>query len=719
MNAKKWVVSLISIVLIADLAILLNIPVLRQVLGFLCFMIIPGILIIQILRLNKIVFTEWFVLSVGLNISVLMFFGLLINNSSLSLGYEKPLATIPLLISFNLVFVLLAFATYTLNKDAVFSLPNLKLSTLEKVFLTAPVLFPALSIFGTHLMKTTDNNLILMVLLFLISAYIVFVCFLNQKFPKRLYPVVIFLISISLLLIFMLRFPHICGHDVHTEYYLFQMAQKSLQWRIVEYHPYDACLSISLLPTIVQSILNINAQEYLFKGVYVSICSFAPVAIYVTSKKYIGELYAFIASFFFISQDIFLRTAASPRTNIAIFFVALAIMVFFDDEIDPLKRRLLFILFIASCVISHYSTTYLFFFILFFSWFATELLSRRYVFKRGISLTIVILFFALFFFWYSQVTGVAFNAGVDFIKGTFSNLNNFFIEELRSPQFKPLFGQELAYPILSRVNWVVTWCTFICIGIGVLTMFRRYKEMIAISTIKHKKLDFLKTKFEVEYLVMVLVCAGLLAIMIALPYVSVGYDIQRLYSLVIVLLSVCFIIGSVTLSKNLSFINNALSRKGKERGGENAEFQAYLIILVILVPYFLFVTGAMYQICGAPIAYTLNSKGVGYDTEYIHDQESYVAKWLEENRVVDFRINTADYHGKRKLISQGGIPPAQISYYYFFNHRKIEGYTYLSYNNVVNGKLAEKNELYNMSEYSDAFIDKSKIYNNGGSEVWT
>jgi uncharacterized membrane protein len=558
----------------------------------------------------------------------------------------------------------------------------------------------------------------------------------------------------------MLRFPHICGHDVHKEYgILFQTTLDNLHWSIFGHTTLDACLSISLLPTIFQSILNVNAQEYLFKGVYVSILSFTPLAIYVISKKYVGELYAFLASFFFMSQSVFLNTAGSPRTNLAIFFIALAVMVFFSALIDPMKKKVLFIVFMLSMVVSHYSTTYIFFFLILFSWFAVELLSKKYSFKNDISLTLVLLFFAFIFFWYSQVTETAFNSGVAFVEDTFIHLNKFFIEESRAPEIGMLVGQELTYPILSRANLVFTWGTFILIGIGVLTMLKRYKEMIVISNAKLKKPDFLKTKFEMEYLVMALACAGLLAIMVVLPYVSVGYGIQRLYSLVIIILSVCFVMGGMTLSHFLSkertcakketlfaskkrlrenisqqtfkkhfffFVKKkpVLKEKnnsffgGKSSYGENgSEVFAYLIILVILIPYFLFHTGAMHQICGAPVVYTLNSEGKEYDLEFVRDSESYAAKWLATNGEKNSRIHTPDVHGRHRLFSQGEMSLNRVYTYAFHKHKKIkEGYIYLSYYNVVKGKLMAGAR--NMAEYSDMFVGKSKIYNSGGAEVY-
>ena len=730
LDAKSFFFLILVFLIATDLAIFLNIPFLRQILGFLFLTILPGLLILQILKLNEIGSTEKIVLSVGLSISFLMFFGLLWNNLLLNLGYETPLSTISLLISFNIAFIALGVIGCKINKEPMFSLPNLNLSVSEKAFLIVPILFPALSIFGMYVMNTTNNNIIVMFMLFLIPACVASVCFFNQKFPKRLYPVVIFSISLSLLLIYMLRFPHIYGHDVHSEYFFFQTTLSNLHWSILEYSLLDACLAISLLPTIYQSVMNINAQEYLFKGIYVSICSFGPLAIYLISKKYVGDLYAFLASFFFISQVNFLDALICPRATVAIFFAALMVMVFFNDKIEPLKRRIVFIVFMLSVVVSHYSTAYIFFFIMLFSWSVIEIFSKRYTFKKNITLTVVLLFFAFIFFWYSQVTETAFNAGVGFVENIFINLNKFFITESRTGVYVQLAGKEAAHPILSRVNLVSTWGTFILIGIGVLTMLKRYKEMIFISNIKRKKPDFLKTKFEMEYFVMVLACAGLLIIMVALPYLSQGYSIYRLYSLMTIILSVCFIMGGMTLShfffwqkktcakRKSCFFGKAFFSKERFDEGNGSEVRAYLIILLILTPYFLFVTGAMYQICGAKDSIILNSGGEIYNREYVHDQDSSGAKWLMNYGEENVRLYT-DRFGIYRLTSQGKFYMYSIDCRSFPKHRKIKGYLYLYYNNIVNGNIYESRKvMYNISDYADMFTGKNKIFANGGSEVY-
>ena len=722
LGTKKFFLFLALLIISIDIAILLNIPFLRQVLGFLFLTILPGVLIIQILKLNKLDFLEKFILTWGLSISFLMFFGLLINNLSLSLGYETPLSAISLLIIFNIAFVVLAIVGYKTNEYPLFSLPNMNLSKSEKAFLIVPILFPALSILGMHVMNTTDNNLLLMLLLFLIPIYVAFVCFFNQKFPKRIYPVVIFLISISLLLLMALRSNHLIGVDTHVEYYYFQTTLSNLYWSTFGHSTLDACLSISLLPTIYQFILNIPS-EFLYKILPSLIYSVSPLVIYVISKKYVEESYAFLASCFFMFQSVFLMTEAHGRANIAMFFFALAMLALFNDKIDPLKKRFLFIVFMASCMVSHYSTTYIFFFVMAGTFIGTEALSKKYTFKKFISLTLVILFFAMIFFWYSQVTEAAFDAGVGFIERTLKELNNFFIVESRGGSAQALLGGGIMEKgIPHKIEFVWTWLTFVFIGIGVATLIRRYKEM-SFPELGFKKPDFLKTKFEVGYFVVTLACVGLLAMVITVPFIAKGYGLGRMYPFAITILSVFFVIGGLMIAKYSNKVfavfrrNNPFRKNIDERRA--LQLRAYLIILLVLIPYFFCVTGVSYQMFGVPRAITLNSEGEQYDVLYVHDQESYCAKWLSHNRQQNLMIHCS-HKGAIKLISQGGIPLSHVDYSSISRHKKIDdGYIFLRYYNVVNGKFRPHRErARNMTEYSDVFIGKSKIYATGGSEVY-
>ena len=696
MGIKVWFTLVIAIVFLTDLAALLNIPYIKQIIGFLFLTLLPGLLILQILKLNKIGSTEKFVLSVGLSISFIMLFGLLINNLSLALGYETPLSTAPLLISFNIAFIILAIIGYKINKDPIFTLPNLNLSTSEKAFLIIPIFFPVLSIFGTRIMNTTDNNTVLMFVLFLIAAYVVSICFLNRKFPKRLYPVVIFLISTSLVLMFALRSNHIIGMDRHSEYYFFQTTLNNLYWSIIGRSTLDACLSISLLPAIYQSILN-PSEEYLYKLLVPMMISISPLIAYLLSKKHIGELYAFLASFFFMSQYMFVFPGG--RTMVAILFFALAVMTFFSDGINIPIKRLLFIIFMASCLVSHYSTTYAFFFLMLISFSASKMLSTRYNFKMLTTARLIILFFTMIFLWYGQVTGVPFTSGVHFVQNTLTSLQDMFIEESRSVTMQKLLGADPEHDHISfKIELGLTWITFLFIAIGVITTVKRYKEMIILPEIKISGQEVLKKRFEIEYLVIALVCSGLLAATVAVPHISKGYDLNRVYNMVVVILSLFFVIGGITLSKHL-------------------KIRAYVIILMILIPYFLFVLGPMHNILGNPRAITLNSDGKFYNMYYVHDQDSYGAKWVGKHHEKDLGI-FADVQGRLRLKSQTN-PADAIKSRPLIIGRGFKGYIYLWYRNVMRGELIDKKGVtYNMTDYSDTFIERNRIYDNGGSEVW-
>ena len=78
---------------------------------------------------------------------------------------------------------------------------------------------------------------------------------------------------------------------------------------------------------------------------------------------------------------------------------------------------------------------------------------------------------------------------------------------------------------------------------------------------------------------------------------------NRLYFAMTVILSVIFVVGGITISKYL-----------------NAK--PYLVILLLLVPYFMCTTGTMYHIFSVPHELALSSEGKLYDMYYVHDQES-------------------------------------------------------------------------------------------------
>jgi uncharacterized membrane protein len=407
-------------------------------------------------------------------------------------------------------------------------------------------------------------------------------------------------------------------------------------------------------------------------------------------------------------QENFLYTASNARSNIAILFFAYALMVFFNNNVSPAKSRFLFILFLASVVISHYSTAYVSFFIMFTTFVLTKIVPKKFTEKkdrRNINLTIILLFFALIFLWFSQVTEAPFNLSINFIESVFINLHKLFLKEVRSTGTRAFLGESLAQrspPAL--MEFVFTWLSVLFIAIGLVTSIRRY-------TITNSRAE--KGNIDTEFLILSLVCAGLLVIVVVTPYLTIGYSLQRTYTLAITVLSTFFVIGGITLSK---YIKNFLLKNF-------TKIRACLIILIVLIPYLLCTTGAMYSILGIPKRIILNSEGWEYDYGYVHDQEVYCVRWLKDNFPMNGRIY-ADYAGAERLISSGHIlSPNYIWTLEKGDKRISEEYIYLTYFNVVKDKIIVYRVgygciAYNITEYSEIFKWRNKIYDSGGSAIW-
>jgi len=725
LSAKRLFPILLTFLIVTILTILLEVPVLSQVLGFIYFSVIPGLLILYIMRLNKLGLTEKLVLSVGLSISFLMLAGLFINTVLPHLGYDQPLTLKPLMLSSGIILLILTIVAYLRNRTTAFSkLSDFRLDAKEKAYLILPACFPALTVLGMHIMNTTSNNIMLMTLLFLIPGYIIFIAVKHRQVPQRIYPIIILLTSISLVLLFGLRSNHIIGSDIHAEYYLFQQTLTHGHWQILTNNPLDACLSISILPAIYQSFLKIN-PEYLYKLLYPLIFSISPLVVYLISRKYIGGFYATLAAFFFMSQSYFLMAAYSPRTTVAILFFALATVVIFHDRIGEVNKRVLFILFAISCIVSHYSTAYIFFFVLLFVWIGRQTILRFWASREKpapplnqptgvthsrwgtyVTFGIVTIFLAVLFFWYSQITGTAFSSGVNFIDNTLKSLPRFFLLESRGGEITALAGCGLgAKGIPQHIEFVFSWLTIALIAVGLISTSVRYRHLIALPRgQKGNTLPFLSRRLDAEFFILALACAVILVAAVVLPNVLIGYGMTRVWCQMMTVLSPLAIIGGTILARVFRIQ------------------RAYLVILPVLIPFFMCQTGTMYQLFNVPRAITLNSEGTSYDSMFIYDQESYACKWLKENTDEKTKIYS-DFSGTARLVSQGRIHTTTSGSYaksLIEEHKSLKGgYFYLRYSGVVKGKLlACGGSWHDITEYQDEFSRRSLIYSNGGSQVY-
>lgn len=741
LGAKEWFVFIISMLLLTDIAIIFDLPLVRQVLVFLCFIILPGLLILALLRLNELNPFKIFLLSVGLSISFLMFSGLLLNTISPYLGILKPLQTVPLVIFFTLLIIIFSIIVCFTNREglALLSIPKIHPQARRDSLLSPmliPILFPFIAIFGANLMDSTGNNSVLIGLYFLIPAYVVLLAYLHHKnkISNNTYPVAILMIGISLLFITTLRFPHLFGTDVQVEYQFFQLIAQDSFWSATKYSEMlNSMLSVTLLPTVLQALLNVKGEN-VYRIVYTLIFSLTPLAVYFLCKKYTGNLYAFFASFFYMAQANFSTIMMEvKRQQIAIFFFALAIMVFFDEEINPVYKKMLFIIFMLSVVVSHYSTTYVFFILMFLTWFV--LLPRKskpldrerfagITKNHGfgshapaiLTSTLVGLFAAVIFLWYGQITETPFTSGVDYFKNTFENLGKFFILESRSQvSLASNLGVGLGTEVPRRIGFGIGMVMRIIIGIGIIVLVVNYlmanykiRAEGGHNPVIAKLLSFMNLEEGIsnikgfgsrEFVLITVAAAAVQAIFLLIPWVSLHYNFSRLACQILILLSPAFAIGCIFICKYL-----------------RASYRPLIISLLLFI-FILSSNGLIFQAFGVPHSIALNARGVAYEYYYISDEEVMAAQWFGDNRKED-AIVYGDRFMIYGLISYGGIRP---SFLWFFDPQEDvdEGYIYLRpFNNVAQQVYLSPGHKVDISQVSHLWKEKDKIYSGGNAEIY-
>ncbi|MCP4613567.1 MAG: hypothetical protein GY845_33165, partial [Planctomycetes bacterium] len=282
-SARRFLLVLSGFLVAVNLVVLLDIPILREILGLPFLIVLPGLLVLFLLKLDKLETPEKIVLTIGLSVGFLMLFGWNFSQICVGLGYDRPLDTNTIVPALSAALFILALGAYLRNREAFSAFPfKFELNASGKLVLLLPAFLPLLSILGMRHLNSSGSNTILVVFFFLVSVAIIVLFFTRRYISRDTYPVALILISFALLSVFWMRSEHVFGVDIHKEFYLFHVTHVNAHWDVfLENSSLDSCLSISILPALFQSVFDVNWEEYLFKGIYVFICTFTPLTIYI------------------------------------------------------------------------------------------------------------------------------------------------------------------------------------------------------------------------------------------------------------------------------------------------------------------------------------------------------------------------------------------------------------------------------------------------------
>ncbi|MCK4434472.1 DUF2206 domain-containing protein, partial [Candidatus Bathyarchaeota archaeon] len=184
----------------------------------------------------------------------------------------------------------------------------------------------------------------------------------------------------------------------------------------------------------------------------------------------------------------------------------------------------------------------------------------------------------------------------------------------------------------------------------------------------------------------------------------------RFYHTLLFFLAPLCIMGGEVLVKLVS--------KGQE------ELKVSILLLAVLIPYFLFQTGFVYELTeteswSMPLSmHRMSGFRLHCHSGYTYTQDLFSARWMSENVDIQNTQVYADVSSRNNIL---------ISYCMMYggyvkilsNVTRVSGTVYLSWLNIVDGIVVGNNLVWNTTELSSIFDGMNKIYSNGASEIYT
>lgn len=735
----------------------ISIPLFPEIVNIVILLFIPGILLLKILKLENIDGAELFIFAIGSSVAILMFTGFFINTTYPYLGIIKPLSYVPILITMNVIIYILSLTVYWQNRN---SPTNVKSKFIDLDSIISPpvlilLLIPFLSIFGAYVMNYYNNNILLMLLIIIIGV-IVFLAVSGRFINKNLYPLTVFIITISLVLHNSLISPYIWGWDSNLEYYIANQIIGNGVWMVGDPNNYNSMLSIVVLAPMLTIFSGVNLV-WIMKIVYPLLFSIMPISLYFIFKTQTSPKIAFLSVFLVVLMFTFYTEMLSIiREMVAELFLTLLILLVVSDDLNLIKRGVLSVIFGISIVISHYGIAYIMLFGFSFVLITTALFkSRSYnLFKdkfRGLTTgTLQYVGGMSQINMINKLSTISTANSANSVKGNLPlsvRIDNYRdrINGRRYMESRMLTFFFVGFFVIFLFTWYIytsngsIFSTFLNIGNNIASniadvMNSNTSQGLNIALTQQTSLlrtvhkDFylvsqffilvgivlilLKMdgmKFKRDYKIFSVFAFFLLVSGLMVPYFASEMNTTRLYHVSLLFLAPVTIIGMLRISEIFSRIFNLkINRK-----------TVLQLISIFLIMFMIFDTGLIYQFLGNgdTISMSLSDK---VDFPKFNDNDLASAQWLRYN----FNFGEVVYSDTpRSSVLQGffsenyQLPP-------YDDLIKNNSYVYLStFNILTNSILITKMSGANIMQQSYVSPDnitnsRSKIYDNGMSWIY-
>jgi len=454
-----------------------SIQIIRTIVAFAFITFIPGLLLLRILKIQSLSFLEFILYDIGLSLTFIMLWGCLLCFIIPQSYY--PLSIENLSVSLNLAIFLFCSIDYIKNKNRY---PQENLSwdfDLNINWILLISIIPLLGIFAAVVSTKYHINSFQYLLCIIITLFVIIIVWNYCNVKTSLFALSIFCIGLSLLLSASLLSDYLRGSDIHIEYHFISLTKINLYWNFSIFDNINSLLSVTVLPVIYSNFLNIDIFVVL-KAIYPFFFAFVPLCLYCVYKTQIDDVYAFLATIFFISIPIYyLELTSMARVEIAELFFALLILVMIDKKISKFQKGVLLCCFTFSLIVSHYGTMFIYIFLLSISFLLLKIIQKIFdvQFKNFSFLNVqyILLSFIMMISWYMY-------AGLSSPMVTITNITEeaskylglgFFTQTATDPMILQALGQQGPTSFVYLLMRIFYYLSFFFIFLGVVTTIRK------------------------------------------------------------------------------------------------------------------------------------------------------------------------------------------------------------------------------------------------------
>ncbi len=322
---------------------------------------LPGYLIMRLVTKGdpQINFWAGLAYSSALSVLFLMLVGLGMSVLLPLVGIARPLSTTPLVAAIGGGVASLLVAVLWRRGDIFAGRFKVDRDVHSWFLIILGAALPILTAAGAIMLNNGLSNRFTLIMMGLVAAYTLWLVWPKQLPLHRLYPYSLFMIGLSLLLATSMRGWYITGHDIIQEYQVFQLTIQHGIWSMSFLRDaYNACLSITILPTILAKLTGL-ADPDIYKLLFQLVFALVPPVLYLTLSRFLPRRAAFLAAFVFITFPTFLTDMPMlGRQEMAFLFFALALMTLFDTRMARRSKSIMVLLLGLGMILSHYSTSY-------------------------------------------------------------------------------------------------------------------------------------------------------------------------------------------------------------------------------------------------------------------------------------------------------------------------------------------------------------------------